>query len=77
MTLEESQELNKWLIECGNKWREYAQEIKKEYLAELYQNVSRETFARIAKEVREDFIRINTEWKRYCEGIKDNLRGQL
>lgn len=72
MTLEESQELNKRLIECGKKWRKYAQEVRKEYLAELYQNVPRETFTRIAKEVKEDFIRINTEWRKICENQRIN-----
>ena len=72
MTLEESQELNKRLIECGNMWRRYCKEIKREYLTELYQNVSQETFARIAKEVKEEFIRINTEWRKVYENQRIN-----
>ena len=51
MTLEESQELNKRLIEVGNMWRRYCSEVKREYLAELYPNASQETFARISREV--------------------------
>lgn len=74
MTLEESQELNKKLIACIHEWRRYARELKKEYLAELYQNVPRETFARIAKEIKEDFKRINTEWKKCCEDTKAKMR---